>query len=127
MTFKVDVAAGELVDKITILQIKLAEISDPAKLDNIRREYDLLQAVLASAPLAPGLAALQDELKSINLAIWKVEDDIRDHERRQDFGPGFIALARAVYHTNDRRAEIKRQINQLLGSALMEEKSYAPY
>jgi hypothetical protein len=128
MFLKVEVSAGELIDKITILEIKQAHIADPAKRSNIERELQLLsQAAVGELPANPALNALRAELKAINESLWKVEDDIRDHERRQDFGASFVALARAVYHTNDRRSAVKRQINDALGSTLVEEKSYAPY
>lgn len=125
---RVDVAAGELIDRLTILEIKLEHITDPAKLRNVRTEYDALSRVLQTAiPASERLAALRAELKAVNQAIWDIEDRVRDHERRQDFGPQFVAEARSVYRTNDRRAALKRQINDHLGSAIVEEKSYAPY
>ena len=128
MTLLVNIAPGELIDKITILEIKLERIGDPAKLRNVRHEYDELTGVLAASIVeSPALINLRAELKAINETIWQVEDDIRDHERGKDFGPTFIELARAVYFTNDKRAVVKRQINELLDSALIEEKSYAPY
>lgn len=125
---EVPISVGELVDKITILAIKSENITDTTKHANIRREFDALQAVLepllaATAALAP----LQAELKTINEALWQIEDDIRACERRRDFGPRFIELARSVYQTNDRRAATKRKIDELMGSDLVEEKSYAPY
>lgn len=124
----IEIAPGELIDKITILEIKLSMISDPEKLQNIRSEYESLVKVMTrTIPRNLELAAMKDELKAVNLAIWRVEDDIRDHERRQDFGASFIELARAVYKTNDRRAALKRKINQLLDSPIFEEKSYAAY
>ncbi len=127
-TLKIDVAPGEVIDKITILEIKRRRIADPAKLANVERELALLsQALAAAVPSSARLVALRGELAAINEAIWEVEDGIRDQERRGDFGAEFIRLARAVYHNNDRRAEIKRAINDLLGSELVEEKSYTPY
>ena len=128
MSIKIDVAAGELIDKITILEIKLARIKDPAKLANVRYELDLLLATLAEAQNGgPALDSLRQELRKINEVIWDVEDDIRDHERRKDFGPSFVELARAVYHNNDQRARLKRQVNELLDSKVIEEKSYTEY
>lgn len=119
------VSAGELLDKIAILRIKAARIADAAKLANVRRELGALEAVAAAAvPPRPGLPALEAELRAVNEALWDVEDDIREHDARGDFGPAFVRLARAVYATNDRRAAIKRAINDLTGSALVEEKSY---
>jgi hypothetical protein len=124
----VPVSWGEVIDKITILEIKAERIADAAKLVNVRRELDALAAVRdQSHPGHAGLAALAAELKDINLKLWEIEDDIRGCERARDFGPRFVALARSVYVTNDERAAVKRRINDLLGSALVEEKSYAPY
>jgi hypothetical protein len=128
MAIFVEIAAGELIDKITILEIKLDQINETAKRANIRREYELLNAVLQEQ-ITPGeqLSALTAALKAANQELWHIEDDIREHERAKDFGPEFIALARSVYQTNDRRAALKREINALLQSAIIEEKSYADY
>jgi hypothetical protein len=124
----VPTAPGELIDKLTILRIKSERISDPAKLTNIRHEMAALQQTADQhLPPGPQLTALWDELYQINLKLWVIEDDIRDCERAADFGPTFIALARAVYVTNDERARVKKAINQHLGSAIVEEKSYADY
>lgn len=123
----IPVSAGELVDKITILRVK-AERIDPAKRPNVQRELEALEAVAREAlPPSPELAALTAELFAVNAALWDVEDGKRDGERRQDFGPAFVELARRVYRENDRRAAIKRRINDLLGSEIVEEKSYAAY
>jgi len=124
----VEIAPGELLDKITILEIKREHIADAAKLRHVEVELAALQAVRQDtlAPSEP-LAALTAELKAANEQLWQVEDDIRDCERRKDFGPRFIELARSVYRHNDRRAALKRRINELLGSRLIEEKAYAPY
>jgi len=128
MTLAIEISPGELIDRITILEIKLARMTDPDKLRNVRRDYDQLLATLdESVPRDPDLVAMRAELKEVNAMIWQVEDDIRAHERKRDFGDGFVALARAVYINNDRRAALKRRINQHLSSALTEEKSYAPY
>ena len=128
MSIKIEVAIGELVDKITILEIKQARLTDPAQRRNVEHELKLLRACLDDEILdQAGLAALSSALKQINEQIWVTEDEIRDHERRRDFGPGFIALARAVYRDNDERARLKRRINELLGSAIVEEKSHLPY
>ena len=128
MNIEIPVAAGELVDKITILRVKAARIDDPAKLANIRKELELLDAVardhLADSPELQGLTA---ELTQINEQLWDIEEGKRDCERRQDFGPAFIELARSVYIVNDGRARVKRAINELTGSAIVEEKSYKPY
>ncbi len=138
MELLVPVSAGELVDKITILQIKVERIGDPAKQANVAVELAALEAVVARAGLVVGpgqadgltgavLAAATAELVDVNGELWDIEDRIRDCERAGDFGPGFIELARAVYRTNDRRAALKARINQLCGSQLVEEKSYAAY
>ncbi|MCW7546040.1 DUF6165 family protein [Aurantimonas litoralis] len=124
----VEIAPGELVDKITILQIKLERITDPAKLANLRVEYDILTRKAETALQAsPELSEMSDRLKEINGRLWEIEDEIRDLERAKSFGPEFIALARSVYRTNDERAAVKRRINELLNSAIIEEKSYASY
>jgi hypothetical protein len=122
------ISIGELIDKITILQIKAERIGDPAKRANVVRELGLLEAVRdrAAAP-SHALQALSAELKTVNEALWDIEDAIRACEHEGDFGPRFVELARSVYVTNDRRAALKRQINDQLGSSLTEEKSYTPY
>jgi hypothetical protein len=122
---KVPVSVGELVDKITILEIKSERLQGDAR-NHARHEHQLLAAELArcSAPVDP---ALQAELRAVNQELWTIEDDIRDHERRNDFGASFIALARSVYVTNDRRAAIKRTINERCGSEIMEVKGYQEY
>ena len=136
MELLVPVSAGELVDKITILQIKVERIDDSAKRANVAVELAALEAVAVRAGLVAGagqadgltgavLAAATAELVDVNGELWDIEDRIRDCERAGDFGPGFIELARAVYRTNDRRAALKARINQLCGSQLVEEKSYA--
>ncbi|MGQ9370069.1 DUF6165 family protein [Azospirillum sp. ST 5-10] len=125
---RVDIAPGELLDKITILEIKLERIADPAKTRNVAVEHELLTRTAdAALPKSAELSALVRRLKAINERLWVIEDDIRACERAKDFGETFIALARAVYHTNDERAAVKRAINTLLNSALVEEKSYAAY
>ncbi len=127
-TISVEIAPGELIDKITILQIKMERMDDQEKLKNVAIELDTLNAARdgAVAPSAD-LDALAAELKKVNEALWEIEDDIRDCERSKDFGEEFVRLARAVYMTNDKRAALKRDINELLGSRLVEEKSYAAY
>jgi hypothetical protein len=123
-----EMAPGELYDKITILEIKSERIKDAAKLRNVRVELDDLTAARDRAIVgSPELTQLAAELKSINEALWQIEDDLRDCERAKDFGAKFIELARAVYHQNDRRAAVKRRINDLLGSRIIEEKSYQAY
>ncbi len=127
-TISVEISPGELVDKITILEIKLERIDDPAKLKNIELELNILNQARAEAmPPSAGLDGLTAGLKEINGELWEIEDDIRERERDRDFGPAFVELARAVYHSNDKRADLKRRINELLGSRLVEEKSYAAY
>ena len=127
-TITVEIAPGELIDKIAILEIKLARIKDAAKLRNIRAEWETLTRA-RDAAIAPSaaIAAETTALKRANETLWDVEDQIRDCERNKDFGPRFVALARSVYVTNDERARLKRRINELLGSRLIEEKSYASY
>ena len=121
----IEVAPGELIDKLTILAIKLDRIDDPAKRANVRREHEML-ARAHPGDVAP-LDALTAELRAVNASLWEIEDRIRDCERLGDFGADFVALARAVYKTNDRRAALKRAINDTLGSRLVEEKSYRAY
>ena len=121
----VPTSPGELIDKLTILRLKAEQITDPAKLTNVRHEQQVLSSIAdAHLPRNDALAALWDELYRINGDLWVIEDDIRACEARGDFGPAFIALARAVYVTNDERAAVKKRINLLLGSAIVEEKSY---
>jgi hypothetical protein len=128
MQLQVPVSVGEVLDKITILQIKLAHISDAAKRANIQNELDaLLPLVAGDAFTTDQMQALMAELKSVNEALWDIEDDIREKEAAKSFDAEFIRLARAVYITNDKRAEIKKQINLATGSTLVEEKSYESY
>ncbi len=125
---QVEVSAGELVDKITILEIKAERIADPDKLANVHRELRSLTATRREAlPRSQELDDLTAELRRINERLWEIENDIRDCERKSNFGERFVELARAVYRTNDRRAAAKRGINELLGSELVEEKDYADY
>ncbi|WP_372400557.1 tetratricopeptide repeat protein (plasmid) [Azospirillum sp. HJ39] len=122
------VSWGELLDKITILDIKAERIADADKLANVRREREALDAVAAQADTGRAdVSALIDDLRTVNTTLWEIEDEIRDCERAKDFGPRFVELARRVYHTNDRRAALKRDLNRLLGSELVEEKSYQAY
>jgi hypothetical protein len=122
---KVPISPGELIDKITILEIKRERLTDPARRVNV--DTDLASLVAArDRALRPSarLASLTAELKTVNLALWDVEDEIRRCEQAGDFGSRFIELARAVYHQNDRRSAIKRVMNELVGSARVEEKVY---
>ncbi|WP_203293323.1 DUF6165 family protein [Maricaulis parjimensis] len=122
------IAPGELIDKITILRIKSERIADEAKLKNVRTELDILTATQKEhVPASDEMIRLEEALKTVNEALWEIEDDIRDCERQGDFGAEFIRLARAVYVTNDKRAALKKEINLLLGSTIVEEKSYAEY
>ena len=122
------VSAGELIDKITILRVKATRIGDAAKEANVRIELALLEeTAVRELPQSSALEDLTAQLTEINAALWDIEDGKRDCERRQDFGPDFVALARRVYIDNDRRAAVKRQINTLVGSEIVEEKSYKPY
>ena len=124
----VEIAPGELIDKITILEIKAERIADAAKRANVLIELATLTDARGAAIRPDGeIDRLAAELKAANEALWEIEDDIRACDRDGDFGPRFVELARAVYRTNDRRAELKRAINLHLGSRLVEEKSYKPY
>lgn len=124
----IPVSPGELVDRLTILEIKIERMTDAAQLASVRRALSFLtQAAERSIPESNEMRALHDELKAVNERLWEIEDDIRDCERKGDFGDAFITLARAVYRTNDERAALKRKINEILGSEIMDEKSYAPY
>src|SRR5687767_10465890 len=112
-TILVEVAPGELIDKIAILTIKAERITDPAKLKNVKIELDTLVAARDKGiPPSPQMDELTRELKKVNEALWVIEDDIRDCERDQNFGPKFIELARSVYKTNDRRALLKKKVNE---------------
>jgi hypothetical protein len=127
MEILVPTAAGELVDKITILEIKCERIADAAKRANVARELEALSRIAAKLPWTAELKDLKARLKSVNEAIWEIEDKVREAERARRFDAAFVALARSVYQTNDARAALKREINLLLGSAIIEEKSYEPY
>jgi hypothetical protein len=122
----VPVSVGELLDKITILQIKSERIDDQNKQVNIRKELSALLETCRKNSIDV-THALVRELKAVNEELWVIEDDIRDKERAKTFDPEFIALARAVYVTNDKRFQLKSQINKAMGSAYAEEKSYKPY
>lgn len=133
MIIQAPISVGELVDKCSILYIKLKRIEDLAKAANVMAESKLLNAPyeLATAGLTAdkkdALGSLSDQLLRVNEKIWDIEDAIRDCERAKDFGPKFIELARGVYHNNDERARLKKEINLLMGSTIVEEKSYAEY
>lgn len=128
MTIKVDLAYGELLDKITILQIKSERITDAAKVANVNKELNLLNNLWQSDEKSSvDISGEFTALKEINEKIWDIEDGIRDKERVKEFDEKFTELARSVYFSNDKRAEIKRAINLKLGSDLIEEKSYSDY
>jgi hypothetical protein len=122
------VSFGELLDKISILQIKSERMSDPAKVANVRKELEALSTTWLGHPAAQQqIPELRADLKAVNERLWEIEDDIRACEQKQDFGAEFIRLARAVYFENDERARIKKSNNTALGSAYVEEKSYQDY
>ena len=125
----VPISPGELLDKITILRIKAARISDGAKLANVRLELELLERTWAEAGAAapPAVAAEESALQAVNERLWTIEDEIREREAAGSFDAEFIRLARNVYLCNDERAAIKKRINLALGSRIVEEKSYAEY
>ncbi len=128
MSVIVAVSWGELLDKISILEIKRDRLTDPAQLANVEHEHATLCAARDKA--MPEGADVSDSfagLRIVNETLWDIEDDIRDCERDKDFGPRFVELARAVYINNDQRAAIKRRINDALGSDIVEEKSYTEY
>ncbi|MEM9388414.1 MAG: DUF6165 family protein [Pseudomonadota bacterium] len=125
---QVPVSVGELLDKISILEIKHARISDVDKRENVVCELDALRQVRERAvPASTAVDALCSQLRQVNEALWSIEDDIRACERAQCFDAEFIRLARSVYRTNDQRAALKRELNELTGSTLVEEKSYEDY
>ena len=124
----IEVSPGELVDKITILQIKYERISDEAKVVHVRAELAALEGVQReSLSPSPQLEKLTDELRAVNAQLWQIEDDIRLCEHAGDFGPRFVELARSVYRVNDRRTDLKRTINEMLGARVAEVKSYPDY
>jgi hypothetical protein len=125
-TITIPGAVGELIDKITILELKESHIGEAAKLENIRRELTLLRKLKSECGLGGArLAELQAELKSMNGVLWNIENALRGHEARKDFGAAFVSLARQAYKTNDRRATLKKKINLLFNSITIEEKSYS--
>lgn len=119
------VSIGELIDRIAILDIKTQRIGDAAKRANVMKELELLRAIQTAAGLDhPGMVPFADELMAINAALWDIEDEIRELEAHGDFGARFVALARSVYVSNDRRSDVKRRINIAFGSEIIEEKAY---
>lgn len=124
----VQTSPGEFLDKLTILEIKSERMTDAGKLDNVRRELELLRSTWSASPLASrDVSALVAQLREVNEGLWEIEDRIRAKEAARTFDAEFIELARSVYRTNDRRAAIKRELNVTLGSSLIEEKSYESY
>ena len=124
----IEVSPGELIDKITILELKNKFIKNVNQLKNINIELEILMPILSQNNLNTSeIKRLSDELYKINNKLWEIEDNLRDKERLLDFGKEFIQLARAVYFTNDKRSKIKRKINILAGSKIIEEKSYSDY
>ncbi|WP_166266240.1 DUF6165 family protein [Marinobacter caseinilyticus] len=124
----VPVSFGEVLDKITILEIKSERIADAQKVRNVRLELEELSRVWDTAvPDQAAISEARQRLKAVNEQLWEIEDDIRDQEAAQDFGSRFVELARAVYVTNDKRAAIKKEVNLALGSRFVEEKSYQDY
>ncbi len=123
---RVEMPLGDVVDRVTILRIKHERIAAPAALLNVAAELSAIDACWREAEL-PAMDSLADwgDLSAVNLELWEVEDRLREHEARGDFGMEFVALARSVYRLNDRRAALKRRVNVALGSRLVEEKSYA--
>ena len=123
---KIEVSIGEVVDKLTILDIKLEKMTNPRKLKNIRREYELLTKDLAEIKITSESNEFKN-LRKVNLRLWEIEDKIRIKEYEQKFDDEFIKLARNVYYENDERAKIKKEINLKFGSELVEEKEYVDY
>ena len=122
---QIEVSNGEIIDKLTILEIKLEKISDKQKLENIRHEYDIL--IKVAHTILDKNDPLYKDMKEINLQLWDIEDQCRDFERKKDFGEAFIDTVRKVYINNDERARLKKEINLKTGSGLTEEKSYQAY
>lgn len=122
---KIEVSNGEIMDRLSIIQIKLERIKDESKLLNLKKEYDVLKA--ASDSVIKIDDPLYKALYNINCELWEIEDHIRDLEREKNFGADFVQTARSVYFKNDKRSEIKREINIKTSSGLIEEKSYEKY
>lgn len=128
MIVEAPLSIGELIDKITILEIKAERLGDAGKVANAERELELLEQRRTDAGIGGDeLARLRRDLRRVNESLWTIEDEIRDCERRRDFGARFVKLAREVYHMNDERFALKQSVNALTGSAIVEEKSYLPY
>lgn len=128
MSIKIEVSYGELLDKISILEIKSAQVKDPTKLANVNFELaKLLEVRQDHIPVNEETEGFFVQLRQINEALWLVEDQLRDKERNKQFDKDFVELARSVYKLNDERARLKRELNARLGSELVEEKNYRPY
>ena len=128
MDILIPASAGELIDKITILEIKLKNIVDPVKNRNVSIELEALSKCFEENIIQSNeIEELKTNLKQVNSALWNIEDDIRKCEQAGEFGEKFVELARSVYRQNDKRAALKKEINILLGSSIIEEKSYADY
>jgi len=125
LCMKIEVSNGEIIDKLTIIEIKLERITDAGKTGNLKKEFDILDE--AAAEIIKRSDSLYADLYRVNSELWDIEDHIREMERRKNFGPDFIETARQVYFKNDLRSEIKRKINISTGSGLIEEKSYDKY
>ena len=125
MKLDAPISVGELIDKITILEIKIEKISDAVQLANVRAEYELLSSIYAANAIGGRIDRADEEtLRSVNRKLWDVEDLLREHEARGEFNAAFVELARSVYRLNDRRAAAKKNINLRSGSLVVEEKSY---
>ena len=126
---EIKVSVGEVFDKLSILEIKKSKLTDPAKLQNVQKEYDYLNQILESSRIADSVKFhdFYNQLLEVNSLLWDVEDGKRACERNQEFGESFVQLARQVYIKNDLRASIKKQINTYYRSEFTEEKSYAKY
>src|SRR3954466_4067193 len=124
---RVPISWGELIDKITILEIKVAQLEGESGRANAGRELELLRDIAGPVLGRSDIAGLVTRLKAVNQALWEIEDQIREHERSGTFDAAFIELARSVYRRNDERGAVKRELNLALGSGLIEEKSYKPY
>ena len=124
---KVEISIGELLDKLSILYIKRKFISDPEKIQNVQKEIDVLEPLSNHFLTLPEIRTIFDKLEHTNLHLWNVEDLIREKENKKEFDQDFIDLARSVYITNDQRASLKKKINFITGSNLVEEKSYQKY
>lgn len=128
MALNITVSAGEFLDKLTILEIKSERIKNEEQLRNVNKELDILRKIWAESPLRRiDVSGLVEELRGVNENLWDIEDLIRRKEALQRFDDEFVQLARSVYQVNDKRAAIKRELNRILGSDLMEEKSYPDY